>query len=316
MEPLNRSYERKRISTMSFGLVLLLACTVGVSYVLYALVQWFVPAFFTDPEGSGWLASVSQYLIATPVCALMISLVPADRMEKYSLHLRDIRRFFLISCMVLFFGNLLGWAAETGVARLLHLPAENPAETLLNNYSLLFGLVTSVVLAPITEEWIFRKLLMDRLNRLGDAAAIGYSALLFGLFHGNLRQFFYAFGIGLVFGYIYVRTGKLRYTILLHMLINLLFGVLPTLTPEVNLTVLGQSISLTLLLWTLFEAVLAVAGLVSLIRSRKLFRLRRGWVDLPGGHWGGLAFGNAGTLILLLFCGLLFAANLTGYFGL
>jgi uncharacterized membrane protein len=52
------------------------------------------------------------------------------------------------------------------------------------------------------------------------------SALLFGLFHGSLNQLCYAFLLGLVFGYVYIRTGKLRYTIMLHIGINSLSTVL------------------------------------------------------------------------------------------
>ena len=45
-----------------------------------------------------------------------------------------------------------------------------------------------------------------------------FSGLMFGLFHGNLNQFVYAFVLGLCFGFIYVKTGNIRYTIGLHML--------------------------------------------------------------------------------------------------
>lgn len=48
---------------------------------------------------------------------------------------------------------------------------------------------------------------------------------MFGAFHLNLYQFFYAFFLGAVFGYIYVKTGRLRYTIALHATVNFLGGV-------------------------------------------------------------------------------------------
>ena len=51
-------------------------------------------------------------------------------------------------------------------------------------------------------------------------------ALLFGAFHLNLHQFFYAFLIGLVLGYVYLRTGKLRWAVSLHAAINFLGSVL------------------------------------------------------------------------------------------
>lgn len=60
----------------------------------------------------------------------------------------------------------------------------------------------------------------------GEGVAVLFSGLMFGLFHGNLNQFVYAFVLGLCFGFIYVKTGNIRYTIGLHMLVNFLGSVL------------------------------------------------------------------------------------------
>ena len=79
-----------------------------------------------------------------------------------------------------------------------------------------------VLLGPFLEEFIFRKLLIDRTRAFGEKNAILFSAFLFGLFHINPLQFFYAFGIGLILGYIYVRTGKVLYTWMMHAFINFL----------------------------------------------------------------------------------------------
>lgn len=49
---------------------------------------------------------------------------------------------------------------------------------------------------------------------------------MFGMAHGNFSQFFYAFGIGILWAYVYAKTGKVRYTIGFHMLFNLLGGVI------------------------------------------------------------------------------------------
>ena len=46
-----------------------------------------------------------------------------------------------------------------------------------------------VICAPILEEYIFRKLIVDRTVKYGQGVAIVLSGLMFGLFHGNLNQF-------------------------------------------------------------------------------------------------------------------------------
>lgn len=54
----------------------------------------------------------------------------------------------------------------------------------------------------------------------GIAAAIVLQAAVFGFMHMNLVQGCYAGAAGLVFGWVLVTTGKLRYTILLHFAFN------------------------------------------------------------------------------------------------
>ena len=57
-----------------------------------------------------------------------------------------------------------------------------------------------------------------------ELLAITVSAISFGLFHGNLTQFFYATLLGLIFGYVYTKTGKVIYSMALHMLVNFFGG--------------------------------------------------------------------------------------------
>lgn len=54
----------------------------------------------------------------------------------------------------------------------------------------------------------------------GIAAAIVLQAAIFGFMHMNWVQGCYAGAAGLIFGWVFVTTGKLRYTILLHFAFN------------------------------------------------------------------------------------------------
>lgn len=81
--------------------------------------------------------------------------------------------------------------------------------------------VTVAILAPLTEELLFRGLLQKSLShRLPQYGAIILSALIFAAIHFDLYAFPVLFVMGAVFGYIYYRTGSLRVTILLHMINN------------------------------------------------------------------------------------------------
>lgn len=79
------------------------------------------------------------------------------------------------------------------------------------------------LLIPIVEELIFRGLIYRRLREytsLGTGAVL--SALIFGIYHGNLVQGVYAFLLGLLFVYVYERYHTMAAPILFHMAANLL----------------------------------------------------------------------------------------------
>lgn len=103
-------------------------------------------------------------------------------------------------------------------------PFANGTIETVSSMPFLPNFVFGVILAPILEELVFRKLLLDRVRHWGDRLSILISALFFACYHTNLFQFFYAFAVGALFAYLTLRTGTVRYSILLHGLINLVGG--------------------------------------------------------------------------------------------
>ena len=79
------------------------------------------------------------------------------------------------------------------------------------------------ILAPVTEEILFRGLVQRSLMPYGKKFAIICSALTFGLFHGNLIQTPFAFVAGLVLGYV-ASEYSIAWAMLLHMINNMLLG--------------------------------------------------------------------------------------------
>ncbi len=97
---------------------------------------------------------------------------------------------------------------------------QNPVEDMVSDNSIWVTILFMVIIAPILEELLFRKLLCNKLLPLGEGYAIFISAAVFGAIHGNFFQFAYAFLLGALFALIYVKTGKLIYSTIYHMLIN------------------------------------------------------------------------------------------------
>lgn len=137
----------------------------------------------------------------------------------------------ILSCAAVALGLLYGSSTLTNLL-LANTETVDYANEAVAQEPLLFALLCTVIVAPICEELIFRRLLLDRLLFLGDWSALLLSSLFFGLFHTNLYQFFYAVAVGLVLGYVRIMTGRVGWSIALHMFINLFCGVLPTYLPD------------------------------------------------------------------------------------
>lgn len=83
------------------------------------------------------------------------------------------------------------------------------------------GVLRVVVLAPIIEELIFRGVIFSGFQRIYSAFwAIFFSALLFSLFHLNPWQLGPTFLLGLLLGFVRLRTGSLLAAIFTHALHN------------------------------------------------------------------------------------------------
>lgn len=98
----------------------------------------------------------------------------------------------------------------------------NPIESLTPTTSSgwVVAFIYICICAPIFEEIFYRRIILGSLRRYGDTFAIVISAILFGAMHGNFSQFFYAFTLGLIYGYIVVRSNSIIPAILLHALNN------------------------------------------------------------------------------------------------
>lgn len=85
----------------------------------------------------------------------------------------------------------------------------------------LIAAVYVVILAPVIEELMLRGILLNRLRyEIPFYAANLLQATVFGIYHWDIIQGIYAFGIGLILGYIFEKTKTLCAPIFVHMLIN------------------------------------------------------------------------------------------------
>ena len=103
----------------------------------------------------------------------------------------------------------------------LNLP-DHLQDTFLGMSRNVFGILSITVMAALVEELLFRGAIQGHLLRKGmkPLHAILVSSAIFGIIHMNPIQVPFAFAIGLIFGWLYYRTGSLVPGIIGHFINN------------------------------------------------------------------------------------------------
>lgn len=129
-----------------------------------------------------------------------------------------------------------------------------------------WAILSSVVAAPILEEILFRGLIFESCReRFGSGLALLLSALLFGAIHIIPVQMINAFVVGLILGYVYLRTRSLLAVIILHAFNNgIAYVTMAFFGDSANVT-LRELIANDLLYWGVY-ALSAVLFLWAMVR--------------------------------------------------
>ena len=151
------------------------------------------------------------------------------------------------------------------------------------------------ILAPITEEILFRGLVQRTMLPFGKKLAILVSSLTFGLYHGNLIQTPYAFTVGLVLGYVAAEYNIL-WAMVLHMINNLLLGDLIYRL----LAGLPQEMA-DLIVWGIILAFTVAALILIVVRRKEITE----WIhrETIARAYVGCYFSCPGTIALLIVLG-------------
>lgn len=175
-------------------------------------------------NASGW-----GYLLAVAIGMLILLLWKKPRYIRQTLFkkgnamtLKSFAALFtlVMGCQLLaqVFFLLIDW-----IGSLLGFSLTELLESVSVDTTILPMFLYAVIAAPVTEELLFRGLLLRSVEPFNKKLAIFASALLFGLYHGNPVQTPYAFLVGLILGYVALEFNMV-WAIVLHLLNNLLYG--------------------------------------------------------------------------------------------
>lgn len=303
-----KSY-RKDFSRLGFRFLLGTLATYAVSLIGQIIIMYTVPELLSNVNFVLVYSMAITYLVGMPLIWLLVRKMPVTKLGEHEM---GVGRFLLSAIMcfsLMYCSNWIGTIITTVIGAIKGSPVEtNAASQIALDANMGLTFFFMVLCAPVVEELVFRKLIVDRTVKYGQGVAIFLSGLMFGLFHGNLSQFVYAFALGMFFAFIYIKTGKIKYTIGLHMIINFMGGIVSVLILKmltdsglydmvsgdydpvafVDYVMSGEGSQMIAAMLVLIAYVgiilcIVIAGIVLFIAFRKKLKLERGEVVLEKG---------------------------------
>lgn len=329
--PFNLGKTKKHLTKVSLFVFVLAAISFIFQLLGMLLTNNFLPQYLGTYQYVWFLSIIPLYVFALPLAYLILR-----KAEKQKI-IPDIEKFNFtqmlgligVSTLFMYVGNIIGIIITNIITSITGKPIDNTVSEILMGSPWYITIIAVVIIAPLGEEFIFRKLLIDRVNIYGQKFAILFSAIVFSLFHGNLNQLFYTFLLGLIFSYVYVKTGKLRYSIILHAVVNFFGGVVgPFITNRIDLDKLNninqideltsytlENLPVLLILFLYMAAVFGftIAGLVVIITYRKKMSFAKGEILIPKNEFGNCVFYNLGTALYLAYSAVVIVSNCLGF---
>lgn len=128
-------------------------------------------------------------------------------------------------------------------------------------------IIYQCIIAPITEEMFYRGMVLKVFSRANQRFAIVTSALFFGLAHGNLPQFFFAFLLGMFLAHIDIKHNSILPSVIVHIFVNSIAMIINHFS---------ETGSTYTIIWVSFAYMfLAAIGLVALLSFSKKNMLPR-----------------------------------------
>ena len=285
------------ISKSFFAVSALAAVTMLAELCIQLLVRRFAP----EIKDSGWyiwaLTIISLIGCGFPVYFLIMRTIPdSPKKEISKIRPSDFVMFFFICCAAMYLSNFITQFISLAIRLIKGGELLNPLDAIVNsNYIIAF--IYAVLIAPVFEEIIFRKLLLNKLRRFGDLPAILMTGLAFGLFHFNFLQFFYAAVLGFLFAYITIRSNTIAYSVILHMIVNFIGTSAAFFVMKLNI-----AFAMLLALWVFTALIL---GVLFFVLNIKRIRFERALQTVKASEF----VLNPGFILFLLISIAAFAIN-------
>ena len=254
---------REHFSRIGLGYALFSVITFAVTLIIASVVRLVNPEFYNSNLFLNLLTPLVLYVFALPVLLIVLSRCEAKAPQKRRMGFGEWILFLIASFGFMYIGSIIGNTVMSSLSELVGYDYSNALSSIIDDENLIITIIFAVIIAPIGEEFVFRKLIIDRTQKYGPLISIGLSGLMFGIMHSNFYQFFYCFALGIILGYIYYTTGKLYLTIAIHAVVNFVGGVIPSLfTPIIDALLAADPEDPSAMLEIVMENPLTFVGLI------------------------------------------------------
>lgn len=200
-------------------LVFTFAGSIGLSYILQGadMPQWF-----------GMIQTYIVMLVPTVIFMAVCRINPIKKLPWRVLKPADAVLSLLFGYMLVPMMLFLNYVSLLFVEN--HL--QEASVSMKQDYMFVVQLLFMAVIPAMAEEFLFRGVFFHSYRKNGVFGAALMSALIFGMFHMNFNQFFYAFVLGVVFALLVEATGSLFSSMLAHFAANSYSVIMMSLIPD------------------------------------------------------------------------------------
>ena len=263
---------KKFFSKIGFNYLILGIITLIFQIIILNIINLTNPQYLTDINIISIVSTICNYILPFPIFYWLMKKISSTKLEKTGISIKTFILYLGITITLMWIGNLIGLTITSLLSSTMQSDITNPVQELINSAGIWFNLIIISIAAPIFEEILFRKLLIDRTIKYGAKVSIILSAVIFALFHGNLNQFFYALLMGGFFAYVYIKTGRIIYTMILHGIINLMGSVVSLFVANSANNLMSGFNSLDfaiLIIYTLILLLFLIIGIYGLTKLEK-----------------------------------------------
>lgn len=295
---MDNKIQRKDFSGLGFRMLIGAVLMTMVQLICQGIVLGGNPEWGENMNIVMAVTMIPLYVLGYPIAFLIMRKKDVKTIEKHKMGPGRFILAFMIAYGLMITGNIIGLILTTVIGFIKGQPVGNALLSVVTEGNVWISAIYTVLLAPVFEEILFRKLICDRVVQYGQRTAVLVSGLLFGLFHMNFNQFFYAAFLGGFFAFIYVRTGNLKYTIALHMIVNFLGTVVGGLLLQ-NVDMLSLQGMLIFGVYSMCVYAIGIAGVVLFFVNRSKMRAPEGNDLIGKGNWFKTVILNPG---IALYC--------------